>query len=231
MERFRGHPVRLEQPVVAGRSYDVLAPARGEALLDDPRVVARFEQDEYMPYWAMLWPAAMLLADEVAKWPVPEGHDGVEVLEIGCGLGLATLVATARGYHVTATDHDEDALAFVTENARRNGLPPVVTRFLDWNSPAGLPRADRVIAADVLYEARNLEPVADLVRRCLKEGGQAVICDPNRRTADAFEAVARAQGLSVRTESVMREAAPGGVPIHGRLFRLGDARAGVSGER
>ncbi|MBU0638102.1 MAG: methyltransferase, partial [Planctomycetes bacterium] len=132
-ERFRGYPVLERHLTVAGRTYVLCGPANHQDLLDDPAVAQRFEQDEYMPYWADLWPAATLLAEEVATWePVADGTEAPTVLELGCGLGLVGLVAAARGYRVTVSDYDEDALAFVLESARRNGIAAPSTRLLDW---------------------------------------------------------------------------------------------------
>lgn len=221
MEQFRGHAVRVEHVVVGGRGYDLLAPAKGEALLDDPRVIKRFERDEYMPYWAILWPAALLLAEAVARWPrVLHTGSPPGVLELGCGLGLVGLVAAARGYRVTVSDHDRDALAFTQENALRNGLPVPAARPIDWRGDDDCLQVDRVLAADVLYEGRNLRPVADSIRRHLKSDGFALVSDPNRQTANAFDAVAREQGLTATVEPAEIATAPNALPIRGRIFRL-----------
>lgn len=208
-----GHRVRLETVIVRGQAYRIYVPARGEALLDDPRVIERFERDEYMPYWAMLWPAAALLAEVVAQWE-PRADDATPVLELGCGLGLVGLVLLARGYPVIMTDHDPDALVFAAESARLNDLPAPRTRSLDWHDPHEKLAAACIVAADVLYEARQLEPVANFIRRSLQSHGIALICDPYRRTADRFEPVARSCGLAVTVDAVERG------PARGRVFRL-----------
>jgi len=217
MESFRGYAVRWERVDVAGQAYELLMPAHSETLLDDPRVLARFEQDEYMPYWANLWPAAKLLAREVATWPAVEpGDASPDVVELGCGLGLVGLVAARRGYRVTLSDHDEDALAFAVESARRNGIAPPATRMLDWRESYPDVRPQRILAADVLYELRHLAPLAAFVREHLAPSGFAVIADPGRGTADKFPAVAEAAGLRIRVQVV--PAVDGG-PM-GRLFRV-----------
>ncbi len=70
---FRGYPVLERRIEIAGRAYTLLGPANYDALPDDPRVIARFERDEYMPYWADLWPGTLLLAEHVAGWPCLTG--------------------------------------------------------------------------------------------------------------------------------------------------------------
>lgn len=218
---FRGYPIKVRRFELAGRTFELLGPDEYERLLDDPRVLARFQHDEFMPYWAEFWPASLLLADEVAAWPAVDGSEPApRLLEIGCGLGLVGLVAASRGYRVIASDYDDDALAFVVESARRNGLPPPETRYVDWRENYPDLQLERIVAAEVLYEARNLRPVAQFVRNHLKPGGQALIVDANRSTADRFEAVATECGLTVNCRSVERAGHDGPKPICGRVFRL-----------
>jgi predicted nicotinamide N-methyase len=63
----------------------------------------------------------------------------------------------ARLAEVTAVDWAEDAIELLRENAARNGLTLRAERR-DWREPWG-ERFDLVLAADVLYERRNVEPV------------------------------------------------------------------------
>ncbi|RMF85279.1 MAG: methyltransferase domain-containing protein, partial [Planctomycetota bacterium] len=157
---FHGYPLRERVFVVCGKTYRLIGPANYESLVDDPRVVRRFEQDEFMPYWAEFWPASLVLAERVGAWPTA-GDDAPRVLELGCGLGLVSLVAAARGYRVVASDYEPDALAFVEENARRNTLPAPELRFVDWRRTYPDLRVERIVASDVLYETRCLRPVAE----------------------------------------------------------------------
>ena len=57
VEQLRGYPVLVRQIDVRERTYELVGPANYEQLVDDPRVVARFAQDEFMPYWAEFWSA------------------------------------------------------------------------------------------------------------------------------------------------------------------------------
>ncbi len=219
MEPVRGYPVRVKRVAVGGRSFELLLLADSDALLDNPRVTARFDQDGYMPYWSTLWPAALLLADVVADWdPVSPGTEPPQVLELGCGVGLVGLVAATRGYRVTLCDYDEDALAFAELNAGRNGVPPPQTRLVDWRQDYDDLHPNRIVAADVLYEARSLEPIARFVARHLHADGFALIADANRSTADPFEAAARQCGLHVAVMPVERRDPESGNVVQGRIF-------------
>lgn len=122
-------------------------PVSPESLLDEDA----FARDEFLPYWAELWPAALALAGSLPAVA------GLRVCELGCGLGLPSLVAAARGADVTATDWAPDAIALLRENAGRNAVE-VRAEVRDWREPWAA-RFDLVLAADVLYEQRNVEPL------------------------------------------------------------------------
>ena len=164
--------------LVVERPHDV------EALLD----AERFErEDEYLPYWAELWPSGMALAHAL------DGRSlgGRRVLELGCGLGVPSLVAARAGAHVLATDWAPEALELLERNAQRNELE-LLTARVDWREPAALVAQapwDLVLGADLLYEERNAAPLLELLP---KLGGEVLIADPGRATAEAFFAAAPA---------------------------------------
>jgi predicted nicotinamide N-methyase len=127
----------------------LLRPVSPDALLDEEA----FERDEFLPYWAELWPAATALASALPDVA------GLCVVELGCGLGLPSLVAAALGADVTATDWAPDAIELLLENAARNGLG-LRAEVRDWREPWP-ERFDVALAADVLYEQRNVEPLLE----------------------------------------------------------------------
>jgi predicted nicotinamide N-methyase len=136
-----------EQLEVAGVRLDLLRPESPEALIDE----AAFAHDEFLPYWAELWPAASALAAAL-----PDVR-GLRVVELGCGLGVTSLVAAAKGAQVTATDWAPEAIELLQRNAERNGLE-LHAEIRDWRDPWD-DRFDLALAADVFYERRNVEPL------------------------------------------------------------------------
>ena len=141
-----------ERLVVGEVELDLLRPESAEALIDEEA----FAQDEFLPYWAELWPAARALASALPDVA------GLRVVELGCGLGVPSLVAAARGAEVTATDWAAEAIDLLRENAERNGLT-LRAEVRDWCEPWN-ERFDLVLAADVLYEQRNVEPLLARLR-------------------------------------------------------------------
>lgn len=105
--------------------------------------------------------------------------DGLRVLELGCGLGLPSLAAALCGADVLATDWAEDAIELLRRNAERNGLFLRVAR-VRWSEPEPLLRAapwDLVLGADLLYEARNAEQLAELLPHL---GHEVLLAEPGR---------------------------------------------------
>src|SRR5947209_7003993 len=142
-----------------GRELVVDRPRDSEALLDEHA----FEQEEFLPYWAELWPSGIVLAREVA----PRQWRGARIVELGCGLGLPSLAAAGAGARVVATDWSLAALDLLEANAARNDVTLECAR-VDWNDPAALvERAPfaLTLAADVLYERRNVGVLLALLPR------------------------------------------------------------------
>jgi predicted nicotinamide N-methyase len=138
--------------VVGEVELSLLRPVAPDALIDE----AAFEEDEFLPYWAELWPASIALAGALPD------VSGLRVVELGCGLGVPSLVAAARGAEVTATDWASDAIDLLRANATRNGLE-LQAEVRDWREPWP-ERFDLALAADVLYEQRNVEPLLERLR-------------------------------------------------------------------
>jgi len=177
-----------------GRDLLVARPRDSGALLDEEAFDSR---DEYLPYWAELWPSAVALARAVARRSVP----GRRVLELGCGLGLPGLAAAAGGARVTLTDWAPEAVVAARDNAARNGVE-IEALVCDWRAPEALvARApwDLVLLADVLYEARNVAPLLELLPRL---GREVLLADPGRATAGPFlEAAVQRWALTARRDA------------------------------
>ena len=162
---------------LAGDEIAVMRPRDSEALVDEDA----FAADEFLPYWAQLWPSGVALARAVGRRVLK----GARVLEVGCGLGLPSIAAARAGGRVLATDWSQAAIDLLRENAARNDAA-LETAVVSWTAPAPLlARApfDLVLAADVLYERRSVAVLADLLPRL---GGEVLLADPGRPPLEAF---------------------------------------------
>ena len=221
---FHGLPIERRTLIVAGHAYEILTLKDAADLLDVPEFGRRFLENNVAPYGLELWPGAVMLAEFVAGG---EPGAGREAIEIGCGLGLTAIVATRRGWRVTAADNDENALQFAACNAGLNGTGIYRFETLDWNLPPDGKRFDRVFGADVLYQLEDQPRIAACVDRLLSPDGVALFADPNRGVADRFADAARVAGFHVAVIPTIA-AISADRTISGRIFRL--ARGPRSGK-
>jgi predicted nicotinamide N-methyase len=195
----------LVEHVVAlpGRELLLLAPRDGEALLSEEA----FAHEEFLPYWAELWPSALALARVLARRPLT----GRRTIELGCGLGLPAVAAAAAGARVLATDWSPDAVAMTARNAERNGVA-LATRLFRWDAPPEPlgPPWPLVLASDLLYEARNVAPLLALLPRLTAAAGEVWLADPGRAPAAAFLDAAAARW---RVDSIPHDG-PAHVTVH-----------------
>src|SRR5262245_49291532 len=200
----------VEQHVELGPwELSLLRPRQADALIDEDA----FDHEEFLPYWAELWASGVALAEEAVARDV----HGLHVLELGCGLGVPSLAASLAGADVLATDWSPTAIALLEENARRNDVP-LETAIAAWaNADALVARApwDLVLAADVLYERRNLDELLELLPRL---GTHVLLADPGRPHAKTFfDCAAEAWAIEQRGPVYALSAArgSGGFPSRG----------------
>jgi predicted nicotinamide N-methyase len=162
---------------VGGLALSILRPRQADALLSEEA----FEHEEFLPYWAELWPSGIALARVVRRREV----EGLRVLELGCGLALPSIVAALGGARVLATDWSPEGLEVAAANAARNRAD-VETALVSWAGPEPLVRAapwDLVLGADLLYEQRNVDQLLRLLPRL---GGEILLAEPGRSPAQRF---------------------------------------------
>ncbi len=190
-ELRRRFQVRTEVFVHGGFRAELLLPRSSEALIDE----SEFNTDERLPYWAELWPSSRALTRFLLDRAPPLGR----VLELGAGIALPALALHARGVEVLATDYYGDALLFAQANAARNGLPPLPTALMDWREPGPeMGSFELLLAADVLYEQRNVAALAAALPLLLRPRGRFLLADPERVYLGEFCGRMEAAGWAVR---------------------------------
>jgi predicted nicotinamide N-methyase len=209
-------PTVCDRVMVGGKVFTIGRPSESERLLDHPVVQSAFARDEYMPYWTGLWPVARMLAKVIVREPWPRG---LEALELGCGLGLPGIAALSCGLRVIFSDYDGTALRFAADNARRNGLTDFELLQMDWRyPPAGL-RVPVLLASDLTYEIRNVNPLVALIKQVLLPDGICLLTDQDRVPAPELRDTLAAEGMAFTTELV-RAAEPGMPRQKGTLYRI-----------
>lgn len=164
--------------------------------------------------FGQVWPAGRVLARAMCSFDVA----GKRILELGCGLGLASLVLNRRKADITASDHHPLAEEFLTYNAALNGLRVPAYLDLAWDQPQpDLGRFDLIIASDVLYERGHAGQLAKLLALHTRPEAEVLITDPGRGNSGAFTTALKSQGFSVEE---VRSAFDDGdePPYRGRLL-------------
>jgi predicted nicotinamide N-methyase len=160
-------------------------PVDYDRLIDD----AAADPEQNLPYWAELWPSGVALAARIARDPMIV--QGRRVLELGCGLGVTAIAALRAGADLLVTDYSPEALALCSFNAlEQTGTQPRTLR-VNWRDPGprlhdsgnGFPV---VLAADILYEGRDVDPLLALIDEAVAPDGEFWLAEPGRPPAARF---------------------------------------------
>lgn len=194
------YPTRIEQRRLYGKLFvlevirdldeaiDLVCAALSPQEQQDP-----FAED-LCPYFGILWPAAEGLAQFIAQEDTL--FKNKSVLELGCGLGYPSLVATAVGAAVLATDFHPDVETYFKRNLRHSNLEAEYLR-LNWREEKeDIGLFDIVLGSDVLYESKHPQEVVRGLARFLRPGGKIILSDPGRAYLQAFVTAMKSAGFS-----------------------------------
>lgn len=179
------------------------------------------------PLFGLLWPSGAHMAARLAQRPVTPGE---RILEIGCGLALASLVGHRRGADVTASDCHPLASSFLRENLRLNDLAPLPYRHGQWGATTAREdsskREDRalqgqfdvVMGSDLLYERDADGALAQFIALHTAPAGEVWITDPDRGNRNAFTRSMALHGFALAEERLQTLASPGVAAYKGRML-------------
>jgi predicted nicotinamide N-methyase len=203
-----GYPARVIPLQFGAVHVDLLVVSRLEDYVDAAAQLRDADAPE-PPYWAHVWPGSRVLADLVATQLDCVGR---RVIDIGCGVGLAGLVAAKRGAPVTMIDSARDALCFAHANAALNRCDVAV---LQSHICADAVRGefDYCLAADVTYDPALQTGVAKFLARHLAPGGRAWCAESVRTMDPGFAAACARHGLRTIERTVR-------VPDEGRAVAV-----------
>lgn len=197
--------LREEDVVVRGvaRPVRVVRPIDTDVLLD--RIVDDPEQN--LPYWAELWPSGVGLGSEIAADPASVA--GKRVVELGSGVGITAAIAMAAGADLLATDYAPESLLLTRYTCLHHAGSEPQTMQLNWRDETDIAQLlvdgpfDVVLAADVLYEQRDIHPLLGLLKRLVSPGGIAILAHPGRPPARRFLELAAKVGWTETVHEYM----------------------------
>jgi len=135
------------------------------------------------PIFGVVWDSGRILANHMVDFKIA----GKKILEVGCGIGLASLVLNHRLADITATDHHPEAESFLLENILLNKGKKIPFYRMGWeDESAGLGRFDLVIGSDLLYERGHAELLSQFIDQHANPHCQVVLVDPGRGNQGRF---------------------------------------------
>lgn len=189
MEHTKETAVKL-----AGRTFKM------KVIEDIDYLLGLVKTDDDVPFWAVLWPAAVGMSEYF--WESID-FSGQRVLELGAGLGLVGIVTAAKGAGTIQTDFIPEALELAKENGKINGINNITYTKADWRKFSLSEKFDWIVGSDILYEP-NLHPyLKSIFSNNLKAGGCIALADPGREDAQKFIEQLITEGFTL--ETVTRE--------------------------
>jgi SAM-dependent methyltransferase len=125
------------------------------------------EDDAYLAHETWIRPAFAKLGN----------LQGIDVLDYGCGHGLASVVLARHGAHVTACDLSPGYLQEAYRRTQANGVKVQFVQVDGERLPFLDQSFDRIWGNAILHHL-NLEVAGRELRRVLRPGGLAVFCEP-----------------------------------------------------
>ena len=127
-------------------------------------------------YGAKLWPSNLGIASKLALPQYKKFVKDKVVLDMGCGVGLASIVCSILGARkVIAADISPVALKLVTAAVIDHNISNIETLEFDVISSQLLPKADIILFGDILYNSPLGKAVAMRVKEVKDRGDWAIV--------------------------------------------------------
>jgi len=130
------------------------------------------------PIAGMVWPSEEVLAQLMTEYDT----GGMRILEVGCGIGLASLVLNERQANITATDIHPSSGDNLQHNTQLNNgrhIPFLRTAWED-TPDRHFGSFDLIIGSDLLYERLHAKLLAMFVQQTAKPKCEVLLVDANR---------------------------------------------------
>lgn len=170
--------------------------------------------------FGVVWDSGQVLAQMMWR----RANTNERILEIGCGIGLASLALAMRQQNITATDRHPDAQEFLAFNSQLNDLPMIPFERCSWEQPASnLGRFDLIIGSDLLYEQTSLERLSGFIAAHAKPKCELLLVDPGRGLRGKFTKHMTALGFRCEARQQIQPPDAAGYPHNykGCVLRLG----------
>mgnify|MGYP000645428792 CR=1 FL=1 len=129
------------------------------------------------PMFGVIWDSSRVLAHLMSTYQI----DNIRILEVGCGIALASIVLNHRQADITATDHHPEVENFLLENIALNHGKELPFFRVGWDDEDnGMGLFDLIIGSDLLYEKEQVNSLARFIHQHSKPDGTVILVDPGR---------------------------------------------------
>jgi len=167
------------QTVEFGKTDIHLCTLRNKQEFDDPTGIAEELgiSSATWPLFGVIWPSSLVLAHCILDYETGSKR----ILEVGCGMGLSSLLLNKQGADITATDYHPEAQKFLQRNSLLNDDLDIAFEQVDWAAKKDqLGFFDMIIGSDLLYEDSHIELLASFIEGHAKPSCEVIIVDPGR---------------------------------------------------
>jgi predicted nicotinamide N-methyase len=168
------------------------------------------------PLFGVLWESGEVLAGVMQDYDIA----GLRILEVGCGIGLASLLLNQRMADITASDQHPRADEFLQHNADLNNDRHIPFFRSGWSTDTSIRgRFDLIIGSDLLYEPNHAELLSAFIDQHAQADAKAIIVDPRRGNATAFCRKMQTYGFN-NTRQRLPDDADDGATYRGDVYRF-----------
>ncbi len=129
------------------------------------------------PIFGVIWPSSLVLAHHIFNYRT----ESKRILEIGCGIGLSSLLLNKKRANITATDYHPEVEKFLNRNTLLNKDQSIDFERVDWaEKNDSLGQFDLIIGSDLLYEDQHINLLANFINAHANPDCEIIIVDPGR---------------------------------------------------
>jgi len=196
----QGFQVKVEEYLIGDTTYHIRSLLNKQQYSDPDGVAEKAGiGSANWSLFGVIWPSGQVLARCMNTHLI----DGLHILEVGCGLALASLVVKQRGGDITTSDYHPMVPSFLAANTGLNALNNIAAISGDWSvDEVESEKFDLIIGSDVLYERGHFDMLSGYIDRHAKPKAEVMIVDPGRGHVGKFSRRMRQLGFSNSSERV-----------------------------
>lgn len=147
--------------------------------------------------FGVVWPSSLVLAHFMSD----VNTSSKRILEVGCGIGLSSILLNKRNDDITATDYHPETQKFLDRNTRLNNDPDISFEQVDWSADTNnLGLFDMIIGSDLLYEDDHIKLLGNFINQHARPECEVILVDPGRGRKNKLASMLMDFGFSSSVE-------------------------------